>query len=211
MVPDYGGSGLVLTRARADNSADLFMPGDVWYVDRYEELTGTKTERASVAYFIPRLIVQKGNPLKIKGITDLTRPEVKKVGLGKPDACQVGRISAAILKKSGVDVADLEVQESLTVNELGVWVRMKSVDAAIVWDAIASNNADDVEIVEIPPEQNIISHVVLGVLPTSRRPEKARKFLEFLSGPEGKEILENNGFTTKLDDKDKQQSKGRRK
>ncbi|MFO7900133.1 MAG: substrate-binding domain-containing protein [Planctomycetota bacterium] len=197
VVPDYGGSGLMITRAREDDTADLFLPGDVWYVDRYEKLTGRKTERAPVAYFIPTLIVAKDNPKNITGLADLTKPGVT-VGLGKADACQVGRISARILRNAGVEPADLETQESLTVNELGVWVQTNAVDAAIVWDAIAANIADDVETIPIPPEHNIISRVVLAILPTTTRRADARKFLEFLSAPHGQTILENNGFRTDL-------------
>lgn len=197
VVPDYGGSGLVLTRAREDKTADLFLPGDAWYVDRYEKLTGRRTERAPVAYFVPTLIVDKGNPKHITGLSDLARADVT-VGLGKADACQIGRVSSRILKNAGVDAAELDTQESLTVNELGVWVQTKTVDAAIVWDAIAANIADDVETIPIPPEQNVISRVLLAILPTTTRRGDARKFLEFLSRPRGRTILRNNGFRTTL-------------
>jgi len=50
----------------------------------------------------------------------------------------------------------LHAQKSLTVNELGVWVKMKTVDAAIVWDAIATNIAADVQTIDLPPEQRIV-------------------------------------------------------
>jgi molybdate transport system substrate-binding protein len=197
VVPDYGGSGLLLARAREDAAADLFLPGDVWYVDQYEKLTRRETERAAVACFIPTLIVLKGNPKRIEKLSDLTRPGVT-VGLGKADACQIGRISSRILTNAGVDPAGLKTQESLTVNELGVWVKTRTVDAAIVWDAIAANIADDVEIIPIPPEHNVVSRVVLAVLPTSRCPDDARRFLRFLSSPHGQRILSSQGFRTQL-------------
>jgi molybdate transport system substrate-binding protein len=191
--PDYGGSGLVLSRAREDGDADLFLPGDVWYVDQLQELAGKVEGRVEVAYFVPTIIVARGNPKKVESLASLARKDVT-VGLGKSDACQIGRTSARILARAGVELKGLAAQESLTVNELGIWVKMKAVDAAIVWDAIAANLAADVDVVPIPKEQNKISRVVLARLKSSRHPEAAGRFLDFVAGPKGREILESKGF-----------------
>lgn len=190
---DYGGSGLILSRARADQTADLFLPGDAWYVDRLQEFTGRVDQRAAVALFVPTIIVAKGNPLHIQGLADFARPDVR-IALGKVDTCQIGRVSAKILAGAGVDVAKRNPCESLTVNELGVWVKMKAVDAAIVWDAIAANIAQDVQTVPIPPEQNRISHVVLATLTTSPHRRAAGQFLRFVQGEAGRRILRETGY-----------------
>jgi len=192
--PDYGGSGMIISRARDDSDADLFMPGDVWYVDRLDELTaGRVAERATAAYFVPTIIVAKGNPKNVHELTDLIRPDLR-LGLGRADACQIGRTSQKILQNAGIDTTTLKPQESLTVNELGVWVKMKTVDAAIVWDAIAANIAGDVDTITIPPEQNVVSHVVLARLNGSRDPDAAARFLAFVTGPTGRDILQNTGY-----------------
>jgi len=191
--PDYGGSGMIISRARADKEADLFLPGDVWYVDRLEQLSGKVEKRAEVACFVPTIIVARGNPRKVKSLACFARKDLK-VGLGKSDACQIGRVSAKLLSAAGVKRSELEVQESLTVNELGIWVKMKAIDAAIVWDAIAANLTADVDTVPIPREQNLISRVVLARLKSSAHPEAADRFLEFVSGPRGREILKSKGF-----------------
>ncbi|MCK5919725.1 MAG: substrate-binding domain-containing protein, partial [Methylococcales bacterium] len=68
---DYAGSGTLVTRAMGDPSADLFMPGDVWYVDRLHEKTGNIEEKLTVSYFVPTLIVAKGNPFGIRCVGDL--------------------------------------------------------------------------------------------------------------------------------------------
>lgn len=191
--PDYGGSGVILSRAQEDPHADLFLPGDAWYVDQLQARSGRVVQRAPVAVFVPVLIVAKGNPRQIQGLSDLARSDVR-VGLGKRDVTQVGRVSEAILRRVGVDLSARPPKESLTVNELGVWVKLRDVDVAIVWDAIAANVADDVEVIQIPPEQNMLSDVVAARLSTSRYPEAAEKFLEFLGSDEAHRILEENGY-----------------
>lgn len=193
--PDYGGSGVIISRARQDPRADLFVPGDVWYVDRLQELSGLVESKAAVSWFVPVIIVAKGNPKNIAGPADLFRDDVR-VALGRADACQVGRISGEVLEKNGLDRGKLDAKESLTVNELGVWVKMGSVDAAIVWDAIAANIADSVDVVAIPKEKNVISRVVVGLLSTSEHKDAARKFIAFLTGETGRSILRSKGYRT---------------
>jgi molybdate transport system substrate-binding protein len=190
---DYSGSGMAISRARLDDEADLFMPGDVSYVDRLQELTGKVESQTAISWFVPVIIVRKGNPKKITSLKDFLRNDVT-VGLGRADVCRVGRISGKILGLSGVDRSKLDATESLTVNELGVWVKMGSVDAAIVWDAIAANFADAVDVIEIPRRKNVISRVVVGRLKTSQHPAAARRFVEFLVSDEGRRILARRGY-----------------
>lgn len=193
VVPDYAGSGLQISRLREDADADLFMPGDVWYVDRLHELSGRIASKTAISWFVPVVIVRKGNPKNIRGLRDFFRDDVT-VALGLPKACQIGRISGRILEKNGLVRAELDPKESLTVNELGVWVKMGDVDAAIVWDAIAANIADSVDVIEIPREKNVISHVVVGLLTTSKNKDAAGKFINFMTSRAGRAILKRKGY-----------------
>jgi molybdate transport system substrate-binding protein len=190
---DYGGSGLILSRAKEDDQADLFIPGDVWYVDRLDELTSNIQQKTTISYFVPTIIVQSGNPKRIKGLADFARKDIS-VALGNPKACQIGRLCVKILSDAGLDAEGIPAKLSLTVNELAVWVKMRDVDAAIVWDAIAANVAQDTDMIEIPQEINQISTVVAGLLKTSEHPEAARRLLAFITSPEGERILQDKGY-----------------
>ena len=190
---DYAGSGTLITRAQGDPAADLFMPGDIWYVDRLHEKTRNIEESLTVSFFVPTLIVPKGNPKGIRSVGNLTNQTLR-VALGNPEACQIGRISVRILKNAGVEFEDLHAMESMTVNELGIWVKMNHADVAIVWDAIAMNISESVEIIKIPMEINEISTVVCGLLNSSSNKEAARRFMQFMAGPQGKAILKEKGY-----------------
>ena len=191
--PDYGGSALILARAREDQQADLFLPGDAWYVDRLQSLASNVAQRARIATFRPVIVVPRGNPKGVHGLADLARGDLR-VGLGNADACQVGRVSKQILEQARIAIPKEKVQESLTVNELGVWVKMKAVDAAIVWDAIATNIAADVQAIDLLPEQRIVSDVVLARLKTSPHPEAAQCFLDFAQSSAGRQVLAREGY-----------------
>lgn len=192
---DYAGSGVLISRAKGDPQADLFLPGDVWYVDRLEEVTGNIAERAQVSYFVPTIIVAKGNPKKVASLQDFARPDLK-VALGNPQACQIGRLCVDIFAQAGLDSTALNAKESFTVNELGLWVQMKDVDAAVVWDAVAQGIRDEVDLIEIPEAVNQISTVVCARLKSAPRPNEAQRFLEFLVSPAGRRILNENGYRT---------------
>ena len=195
---DYAGSGIILARAVNSTNIDLFMPGDIWYVEQLQEKTGKVKSKHHVSYFVPVIVVAKGNPKEVKGLNDLTRKDLR-IALGEADSCQVGRLTTQILKKNGIKRSSITAKESTTVNELGVWIKMNNADVAIVWNAIAANISEDVDTVSIPKEKNIISTVCIGLMRTSECKENARKFIEFMTGAEGHRILEENGYTTNAD------------
>jgi len=191
---DYAGSGVVLARVQKDPRADLFMPADVWYVDRLNELTGLAEESVPVARLIPVLIVSKGNPNNITGLADLTRPEVK-TALGNPKACQIGRLSKLMLDRAGLEWEQVADEESLTVNELAIWVKMNAVDAALVWDSTAATDADGAEILTLDAKPDEVSMVACALVKTSPNSETARTFINFMAGPDGQRIFEQTGFS----------------
>ena len=194
---DYGGSGMIISRMRLTGRGDLFMPGDVWYVELAEK-EGLVESKTMVCYFVPVILVPKGNPKKIQGLADLARPGVR-LGLGNPKACQVGRICEKIIARSGLprDAIDANlVFSSVTVNELGLQVKTGHLDATIVWDAVAAQYADSADVVPIPPAQNEISRVAVAVLKSSRNRGAADAFVEFIVGDEGQALFHKHQYRT---------------
>jgi len=194
---EYGGSGPMMTRAKIAKDGDLFMPGDVGWVDQLHEASGIVEDRKPVAFFVPVIIVAKGNPKKIHRLDDFLREDLT-IALGN-EYCQVGKASARILKRNSIDISKIDtdrLMRSKTVNELGLFVKTGRADAAIVWDAIAFNNAPRVDVVKIPRDNNRISRVVVGILSTGAHKTEARKFVEFIASPTGQEILSRHGYCT---------------
>jgi len=192
----YQGSGTLITTIRLKRQGDLYMPGDVWYLDQLAK-DGSVPERKMVAWFVPVILTPKGNPKGIRTLADLVRPGVK-LGVGNPKACQIGRLTEQIFAKNHIDpnqVARNTTFSSVTVNELGVKAQTGSIDAAIIWDAVAASFARDVEIIPIPLEQNLISKVAIGLLTYSKNRPLARRFMDFLAGPEGKAIFAKHQYT----------------
>ena len=196
---DYSGSGILLSRLKLRQTGDLYMPGDVNYVElaEKEDLIDSKY---MACYFVPVIIVPKGNPKGIAGLKDLTRPGVR-LALGSPEACAIGRKCVKIFKKNEIKYDDVQknvVFSSLTVNELGVQIKAGQVDAAIVWDAMAAYFSECSDTVVIPPEQNIVSKVAISILRFSKRKALARQFVDFVTGDRGRAIFKGQHYTTAL-------------
>jgi molybdate transport system substrate-binding protein len=192
---DYAGHQVLLSKIKLGRQGDMYVPGDKRYVDLAAE-EGLILSRESVCYFVPTILVQKGNPKRISGLHDLVRPGVR-LGLGNSEACAIGRKSKRIFEKNNVPWPDVErnlLFQSATVNELGMHIQAQSLDAVIVWDAVAAYYARHGDEVPIPVRQNVISTVEAGILKYTSREALARRFLEFMISDPGQQVFRKHGY-----------------
>ncbi|MFC1672257.1 substrate-binding domain-containing protein, partial [Planctomycetota bacterium] len=171
------------------------------YVDKaVEKNLAIEDTKRIVAYFIPVMFVQKGNPKSINTLEDLKKPGIR-IGLGDERSCAVGKKTLKILEKNRIEYSELEknvLYKSGTVNELGLAIQLRNVDVVILWDANARHFADYGDVVRIPPTQNMPSTIPVVLLKSSRLPDEARAFIEFVTSPEGTQVLRNKGYTVTL-------------
>lgn len=192
---DYAGSEVLLSSIKLDQRGDLYMPGDRHYV-QLAAREGMILSSKSVCYFVPVILVQKDNPKKIAGLQDLIKPGAK-LGLGDVQACAIGRTSRKIFDKNSIAWSDVEKNltfQSLTVNELGVQIQVGSLDAVIVWDAVARYYAEHGEEVAIPLDQNVVSTVDVGILKFTQHQELAAKFVDFAASQRGRTIFKKHNY-----------------
>jgi len=196
VVVDYAGSEVLMSKIKLTRKGDLYMPGDKHYVDQAAQ-EGMILSQQSVCYFVPTILTQKGNPKNIRGLQDLVEAGLK-LGLGDGKACAIGRKTKQIFAKNDIAWEDVEknlVFQSLTVNELGMQIQAGSLDAVIVWDAIAKYYRDDGTEVPIPVENNVISTVDIGVLSFTENRSLAEKFLQFAASLRGRDIFVEHNYT----------------
>lgn len=196
VIKDYAGSETLLNRIRLNKRGDLYMPGDKYYVSQAAD-EGLIVDRASVCYFVPTILVRKGyDKTDINTLEDLLDEHVR-LGIGG-EACAIGRKTKKIFEKNGIPLEQLEENvefHSLTVNELGNHIGAGSLDAVIVWDAMAAFYRESGRKVTIPPEKNVISTVDIGILSFSKHKELARRFMQFAASDRGTEIFAAHDYT----------------
>ncbi len=191
---NYKGSGCLLADICFSKRGDVYIPGELFYIEQAEE-RGFLTESRIVASMSTVVIVQSGNPKKIKGLRDLTRPGLR-VGIGDPEAVAVGRAANETLVRAGIleDVQKNIVMTALNVVELGIGVKLKHLDAAIVWDATAYLVRDDVERLDLPDEWRVDSPIPVGILTFAQRPAEAEAFMNFLASEEAAKVFLAHGY-----------------
>ncbi len=197
IVTDYAGSEVLLSKIKLTQTGDLYMPGDKYYIAQADE-AGMIEASVPVFYWVPTILVKKGNPKNITGLHDLLRRSVK-VGLGDPKTCAIGRTTKQLLEKNGISWSDIEKNlkfQSQTVNELGMQIHAGALDAVIVWDAIARYYDDHGELVPITAEKNIVSSVDIGILKFSKKKTDAQTFIDFMTSNAGRLIFEKHNYTT---------------
>lgn len=196
VATDYAGAEVLLSKIKLGNQGDLYMPGDREFVCQAAD-EGLILHQESVCYFVPTILVQKGNPKKISSLHDLLKPGIK-LGLGHPHNLPVGRIAKKIFEKNKISWTDVERNlkfQSATVNVLGMQIQAKSLDAVIVWDAIARYYSEHGEEVPIPLEQNVISTVDVGVLKFTSNRHLAEEFVEFAASEQGRAIFKKHLYS----------------
>jgi len=193
---NFGGSNVLLGQIELTRKGDVYIPGDADYVDEARR-KGLAGYDRTICYFVPVIMVARGNPRGVRSLTDLTRPGLR-VGLGDERACAVGRLIPELLRRNRIDPKAVEpnvVLRTPTVNELAMKVKLRTVDAVIVWSSIAAQYAKDSARVPIPAERNVIPRVAAAVLTTARNPVAARAFVEFLAGERGRAVFKQNHYS----------------
>ena len=190
----YAGSGQLLSQMETSGKGDVFIVGSEATYDMAKD-KGQANESTLIAHHTPGLAVEKGNPKGIKSLKDLTQDGLR-VALGDKEANAVGKTAVKIIEKNNLEaIEDNVVATMATVNELVVAIASGEADVAIVTeDSIRFN--EDVELVEIPEEENIDQIIPAGTLTSSEHPDLAQKLVDFIASDEGKAIFEKNGYKT---------------
>ena len=155
------------------------------------------------------ILVQKGNPKKIKGLQDLGRTNVR-VSMPNPAWEGIGkRIEEAYVKAGGEalkrTIMETKVKDSTTYltqihhRQTPMRILYNQSDAAPVWYTEAFYQAmigHPVEMIEIPANENIEAISVAGMLKAAPHKKAARDFMDFMMSASGKAVYKKYGFIT---------------
>jgi len=189
---NYQGSGALLTQMDITHKGDIFVPGGTldYKTAQDKELVG---EPQYLAYHVPMIAVQKGNPLNITSVEDFAKPGLK-IGLGDIKATAIGSAGDKLFKKLGIaeDVEKNVVVRTATINELVSAMNAGTIDAALLTrDQIDEKTMDAIPIKDV---NEYVLIVPIGVTTFSKQTEKAQKFVDFASSDTGKAFFKKFGF-----------------
>ena len=193
----YGGSGSVLSSMILSGRGDIYIPGS----HDFMELAVEKgiADRGSIkilAYLVPVIAVQKGNPKGIAHMKDLLRPGIT-FAIGDPRTVCVGLYAVEIFDMAGIskDARKLVSTYAENCEKTATLVAFKAVDAVIGWDVFGEWNRNEVDVVEIDKKYlKRAAYIPAAVVNHSQKKDAALRFMEYAASEKGKGVYGKLGY-----------------
>jgi molybdate transport system substrate-binding protein len=143
-------------------------------------------------------LIQKGNPLNITSLSDLSKPGIK-VTIADPKTVPAGLFAYELLEynKMLTGVGKNIVTYGDSNEKITSYVILKSVDAAIGWDNLGIQQPDKLDLIYLQPNQvPRLSYMSGAVTTFNKDRDSAQKFLEYLTSSEGQQFFKKFGYYT---------------
>ncbi|MFA5253648.1 MAG: molybdate ABC transporter substrate-binding protein [Methanoregula sp.] len=188
----WGGAGTLVSQMNLTKKGDVFMPGSTVEFGNAKK-QGLVNDSKYVAYHIPVIVVQKGNPKNITSLADFTQSGLK-VGLGDANATAIGKASAKMFKVLNIQAAVEKnvVTRTPTVNELTTTVKTGQVDAAVL--TLDQYDPAKMDKIDIPLDLNVVLITPIGATTFSQNTAAANQFVDYVASDEGKAVFVKHGF-----------------
>jgi len=191
----FGGSGFVLSQMKLAKRGDLYFPGssDFMEIAKKENLVYSDSERI-VAYLIPAINVQKGNPKEIHSLQDLTRNGIR-LAIANPETVCVGTYAVEIIEKNLTSTEKKNFKRNLvnyteSCEKTANVISLKAVDAVMGWRVFQYWDPERIETVYLKPEEIVrIGYIPIAVSRFTKNRKVAERFIDFLLSSEGKTIF----------------------
>ncbi len=205
----YGDSGAICAQIQNSTVGEIYIAHDPYMEWAFQQKL--VSEWATLANLEVVMIVQKGNPDNIRTLEDLGKPGLR-VGIGDQKYSTSGQVVKALMKNLP---NEQDIRKNIRLESKGHQQRcdavaMGTLDASLVWNAVAKMYCDRIEIIPIPREliqkvdtitsatykesdiKNI--KVAVGLIADRKNSDTARRFYDFIKR-EAPPIMLGLGFS----------------
>jgi len=170
---------------------DVFAAADTVHVDELVR-DGKILPESRVVYARGRLALWDPHG-SVKKLEDLSEPSIRFVAIAKPEAAPYGEAAVESLKSLGIwDKVQPKVVYATNINMAKQYAATGNADAAFTAYSLVQHESGRVLIVDEKLHQPIDQAV--GIVSGSSRKVDAKRFVAFLTGKEGRAILERFGY-----------------
>ena len=208
-----GRSELLAEQILKGDTCDVFAPSSAAVIENLllgKKITSTNMDAATwyIIFSANEMVVitKKGNPLGIKRITDLSKPDVKftrvtgEKDLGTSRTITFLKQAAALegqpdLAQKIIDGSIVDLSKPHTVPDTIRAVIEGKANAGVVYYSAAVAAKDNLDIIRFPDNVNLSDKIqnAATVSGTAKNKEMAVDFVIFILSPEGQNILKQTG------------------
>ena len=191
---NFGSTGQLAQQIEQGAPVDLFAAADVLRIDALEA-KGLILPDTRKVYALGRIALwtRADSPLRLERLEDLLRPEVQRIAIANPDHAPYGVAARQAMQSAGIWE---KLQDRLVLAENAQqtlqYAQTGNVDAAIV--PLSLSNQGGGRWVLVPAELHRPIIQTLAVIKGAAHEREARSFADFVTGPQGKEVLGKYGF-----------------
>ena len=192
-----GGSEDLYQSAKRSGTGDWYLPGEPTYRDKHQK-EGLLGDFVTVGYNQLALVVQKGNPKKVKpDLRELLREDLTII-LGNADSGSVGQESKKVLDAAGIYPKVVKASAFLSPDSRSLMNAMKKGDANLTlsWRAtgLFADNIARLDVIDLDTRVARPQALLLIQLKSGKSPELARSFMTLAAGDIGQAIFRKHGF-----------------
>jgi molybdate transport system substrate-binding protein len=179
---------------------DVFASADTEHVD---QLTGLGLLLPDTSHLFARgrlvLWIPRGSRFTLKQVGDITRTEVERISIAKPDLAPYGRATVEALRALNLwTEVERKVIYGQNVSQAKQYAATGNAEVAFI--PLALVKANEGQVIEVDERLHQPLNHAIAVIRESRQQEAARRFVSFILSPEGQSILERYGYKKVMGD-----------
>jgi accessory colonization factor AcfC len=182
---------------QAKQDADIIFGGAEYmlteFIQKYPGLVDEKT-RTSLYVRAAGILVRKGNPKKVKSLSDLTQNGIKLIDVN--GAGQVGLWEDMAGDKGLIPGIQKNIALSVTTSAdaIEMWKSMPELDAWITYESWHYRLKEVTDLVKLPEEGKIYRGTPIAATTISNKKELAKQFIDFLKTEQCHEVFRQWGW-----------------
>jgi molybdate transport system substrate-binding protein len=184
----FAGSADLLTQLSQGAGADVFAAADIATMDKAADAGLLAGPPVPFATNTLTIAVNSGNPKGIRSFQDLSRSSLVVCAVQVP----CGSAFPALQARAGVRLTP--VSEESSVTDVLNKVISGQADAGLVYVTDAQAAGPKITPVAFPEAAGVANSYQIAVLNSSHDPASAHRFVDLVTGPTGRRVLESAGF-----------------
>ena len=203
---NLGASGTLAQQIEQGAPVDLFASANVGFVDELKK-KGFVLPDTVQNYARGQIVLwtRADSPVKLERIEDLAQPAIRKVAIANPDRAPYGLAAREALKMAGIwEAMQPKIVIAETIQQTHQYAETGNVDAAIGALSLsvpAAAGGKPGRYVVVPQELYAPLDQALAVIKGTKNEAAARAFAAFITGPQGRGVLQKYGFAMPEGDK----------